>query len=90
MKGLVLIMLFKRKSESRKLIRQRREMAQKLHGKHIKYVVERREDEDYVIGREGAILVKGNELMIFSSQKDVFRSYIDETDLSELLVLRVR
>ena len=63
------------------------EMAEKLNGKHIKYVTERREDEDYVIGKEGALIVKGDELLVFSSADVVFRCKIDELQASELLSL---
>lgn len=71
-----------------KEVRFRRKMAKKLHGMHIKYVMERLEDEDdIIIGREGALLVRDDEFIVFSSQKDVFRSKIDETDFSELMSL---
>ncbi len=63
-------------------------MADKLHGIHIQYVEERLPDEDDVIvGREGALIVRGDEFIVFASQKDVFRSKIDETDFSELMSL---
>ena len=66
----------------------RRNMAKKLHGMHIKYAEERFPDQDdVIIGREGALLVRGKEFMIFSSQHDVFRSKTDESDFSELMSL---
>ena len=66
----------------------RRKMAKKLHGMHIKYVMERLSDEDdIIVGREGALLTRGDEFIVFASQKDVFRSKIDETDFSELMSL---
>ena len=66
----------------------RRKMAKKLHGMHIKYVMERLVDEDdIIVGREGALLTRGDEFIVFASQKDVFRSKIDETDFSELMSL---
>lgn len=69
-------------------VRFRREMAKKLHGMHIKYVMERLgEEDDIIVGREGALIVRGKEFMIFASQHDVFRSYIDDTDFSELMSL---
>ena len=69
-------------------VKLRRKMAKKLHGMHIKYVMERLEDEDdIIVGREGALIVRGDELMIFASQKDVFRCNIDDTDFSELMSL---
>lgn len=69
-------------------IKLRRKMAKKLHGMHIKYVMERFGDcDDIIIGREGALITRGNEFIVFSSQHDVFRSLIDETDFSELMSL---
>ncbi len=67
----------------------RREMAEKLHGMHIKYVMERFSDgeDDIIIGREGALLTRGKEFLVFSSQHDVFRSVIDDTDFAELMSL---
>ena len=63
-------------------------MAKKLHGMHLKYVMERLADEDdIIVGREGALIVRGDEFIVFASQKDVFRSKIDETDFSELMSL---
>ncbi len=79
-------MFFKKKTDS--TVGLRREMAKKLHGMHIKYVVERLPDEDdIIIGREGALLLRDKEFLVFSSQHDVFRSVIDETDFSELMSL---
>ena len=71
-----------------KEVKFRRKMAKKLHGMHIKYVMERLSDEDdIIVGREGALLTSGDEFIVFASQKDVFRSKIDETDFSELMSL---
>lgn len=71
-----------------KEVKLRRKMAKKLHGMHIKYVMERLEDEDdIIIGREGALITRNGEFIVFASQKDVFRSLIDETDISELMSL---
>lgn len=63
------------------------EMGAKLNGKHIKYVTERRDDEDYVIGKEGALIVKEDELLVFSSADVVFRCKLDDLQASELLSL---
>lgn len=69
-------------------VRFRRKTAKRLHGMHLKYVSERLPDEDdIIVGREGALLVRDDEFIVFSSQKDVFRSKIDETDFSELMSL---
>ena len=64
-----------------------REMAERLNGKHVKYVTERKDDEDYVIGKEGALILKGDELLVFSSADVVFRCKVDELQASELLSL---
>lgn len=64
-----------------------REMAAKLDGKHIKYVTERKDDEDIVIGRDGALIVKGDEFLVFSSADVVFRCKIEQLKASELLSL---
>lgn len=64
-----------------------REMAARLDGKHIKYVTERKDDEDIVIGRDGALIVKGDEFLVFSSADVVFRCKVDQLRASELLSL---
>ena len=75
-------------SKVSKEVRFRRKMAAKLHGMHIKYVMERLPDEDdIIVGREGALITRDKEFIVFSSQHDVFRSLIDETDFSELMSL---
>lgn len=63
------------------------EMAKRLDGKHIKYVTERCDGEDTVIGREGALIVKGDELLVFSSADVVFRCKLSDLKASELLSL---
>ncbi len=65
----------------------RAEMAQKLDGKHIKYVTERFENEDVVIGREGALIVKGEEFLVYASQDVLFRAAIPSLSAWELLSL---
>ena len=64
-----------------------RAMAEKLNGKCIKYVVERLEDEDYVIGKSGALILKEDELLVYSSEDVVFRCKVGELEASELLSL---
>ncbi len=68
----------------------RREMAKKLDGKHIKYVTERTEApsgsvDDLVIGREGALIVKGDQLLVYASADVLARFVIDDLTASELL-----
>jgi len=75
-------------SKISKEVKLRRKMAARLHGMHIKYVMERLPDEDdIIVGREGALIKRDGEFIVFASQKDVFRSKIDDTDFSELMSL---
>ena len=77
--------LFSSKNENSKNFK--REMAKRLDGRAIKYVTERDETADSVIGREGALIIKGDELLVYSSADVVFRAKIDEMKASELLSL---
>ena len=63
----------------------RREMAKKLAGKHIKYVAERIENEEIIIGREGSLNLKGDEFLVFASGIIVFRADVEDLKASELM-----
>lgn len=77
-------MLFGRKKDKSKSFR--RSSAVSLDGKYIKCVTERFEDSsEETVGRTGAFIIKGDELLIYSEEKVIFRSLIDETDFSPLL-----
>lgn len=65
----------------------RRDMAKRLDGRKIKYVTERIADEDYVIGKEGAIIRKEDELAVLSTDDVVFRAKTDTLQMNELLSL---
>lgn len=66
----------------------RREMAKKLDGRAVKYVTEREEDgSESVIGREGALIIRDGDMIVFSSADIVMRCPIDEMDAAELLSL---
>lgn len=75
--------LFKTNNENSK--RFRRDMAKKIDGKKLKYVTERIDEEESVIGREGALICKEDELLVYSSSNVVFRARIDELLMNELL-----
>ena len=47
--------------------RYRREIAERICGKRIRYVTERRNNVDEVIGREGSMSLRDDELIVFSS-----------------------
>jgi hypothetical protein len=64
----------------------RREMAQKIVGHHVKYVTERGADcVEEVIGREGALALRNDELIVFASQDILFRTDVATMNAAELL-----
>ena len=56
-----------------------------LHGQAIKYVTERKDEEDIVVGRGGSISVRNGELLLFSSDKILLRADLKTLDASYLL-----
>ena len=63
----------------------RREMALAVCGQHIKYVTEKRNDVDEVIGRNGGINIRNDEFILYASADIVFRCRIDDLQIWELL-----
>ena len=63
----------------------RREMALTVNGQHIKYVTEKRDGVEEVIGRNGGLNIRDDEMIVFASSKVVFRCKIDELQIWELL-----
>ena len=63
----------------------RREMALRINGRHIRYVTEKRDGVEEVIGREGHLNIKDDELLVYASSDVVFRAKIDELQMWELL-----
>lgn len=59
--------------------------ALELHGQVIKYVTERENGNDNVVGRGGSISVRDNTLLLFSSEKILLRADIAELEASYLL-----
>lgn len=79
-----MISLFNRKKkEGTKAYR--REMAERISGKRIQYVTERINGIEEVIGKDGCISIKGEELIVSTYGKNNMRCKIDEMDASELL-----
>ncbi len=60
-------------------------MAQRICGQHIKYVTEKRNGVDEVIGRNGGINIRNDELLLFASADVIFRCKIDDLRAWELL-----
>lgn len=63
----------------------RREMAEKIAGHRIRYVTERKDEVDEVIGREGSLSVRDGEFIVFASSTVLFRCEVDELQAWELL-----
>lgn len=62
-----------------------RALVQSLHGLPVKYVTERRLDNEDVIGRGGHLTVKGEELLVDSSGEVLFRADIKALEASFLM-----
>ena len=77
-------MFWKRKKNPNSLAF-RREIAEKIVGHHVKYVTERKNDVDEVIGREGALALRNDELIVFASQDILFRTDVATLNAAELL-----
>ena len=78
---------FKKLTESKnpESYRYRRAMAEKICGHHVKYVTERIDNVDEVIGRSGGLNIKDDELLVFASADVLMRCKIADCQASELL-----
>lgn len=63
----------------------RREMAQRIAQYPIKYVTERKDDVDEVIGKHGSLSVRDGIFLVYASNEILFRCPVDELSMSELL-----
>jgi hypothetical protein len=63
----------------------RYEKAKELHGQVIKYVTERVDDNEDVIGRGGALTVHGDVFIVDSSGDRLFMTEIKTLDISWLM-----
>ncbi len=60
-------------------------MALSVNGRHIRYVTEKRDEVDEVIGKNGGINLRDEELILYASADVIFRCKIDELQIWELL-----
>ena len=65
--------------------RYRMEMAKRICGHHVKYVTERIDNVDEVIGRSGGLNIRGDELLVYASFDVLMRCKIADMQASELL-----
>ncbi len=63
----------------------KREMAQMISNKRIKYVGEKKDGVEEVIGKGGSISIRNDEILLFSSADVLLRAKIADMDASELL-----
>ncbi len=63
----------------------KREMARSVVGQHIKYVTEKKNDVDEVIGREGGLNIRDDEFIVYASTRVIFRCKLDDIQIWELL-----
>ncbi len=61
------------------------EMAKQMANHHIRYVTEKRDGVDEVIGRNGGLNIRDDELIVFASSDVVFRCKIEQMQAWELL-----
>ena len=61
------------------------EMARQMANHHIRYVTEKRDGVDEVIGRNGGLNIRDDELLVFASADVLMRCKIAEMEASELL-----
>lgn len=63
----------------------RTKRANALHGQIVKYVTERRDDGEDVVGRGGNISIRDGVLLLFTSGEVLFRADIETLEIAELL-----
>lgn len=63
----------------------RREMALAVSGQHIRYVTEKINEVDEVIGRNGGLNIRNDEMILYASADVLFRCKIDDLQIWELL-----
>ena len=63
----------------------RQEMAQKIAGHRIRYVTEKINGVDEVIGRNGGLNIRDDELIVFASSDVLLRCKVEQMQAWELL-----
>lgn len=74
--------IFKKKEDSKKF---RLEMIDRIKDKRIRYVTEKRNDVEEVIGKSGAFSVRNGEFIVFASSEIIMRTPAEELRAWELL-----
>ena len=63
----------------------KRDMAEKISVQRLRYVTERRDGIETVIGKSGGFSIKNDFLIVLADLDIAFRGYIPELEISELL-----
>ena len=77
--------IFSKKSKNPDSKRFKWDMAERICGHHVKYVTEKKDGVDEVIGRSGGLNIKDDELLVFASSEVLMRCKIEEMQAWELL-----
>ncbi len=73
------------KSKNPNSKRYKYDMAKQICGHHVRYVTEKRNGVDEVIGREGSLNIRDDELIVFASADILMRCKIEKMQAWELL-----
>lgn len=73
------------KSKNPESKRYRMDMAKRICGHHVKYVTERKDNVEEVIGRSGGLNIRDDELLVFASADVLMRCKIADMQAAELL-----
>ena len=73
------------KSKNPESKRYRMDMAKRICGHHVKYVTERKDEVEEVIGRSGGLNIRDDELLVFASADVLMRCKIADMQAAELL-----
>lgn len=73
------------KSNNPKSSRFRHDMAKQICGHHIRYITEKKNDVDEVIGRNGSLNIKDDCLIVSTPSDTILRCRIDEMEAWELM-----
>ena len=77
--------IFSRKSKNPNSKQYRWDMARQMSNHHIRYVTEKINDVDEVIGRSGSLNIRDDELIVYASFDVLMRCKIVDMQASELL-----
>jgi hypothetical protein len=60
-------------------------MAQRLDGRHIRYVGEKKDGIEEIVGKDGCLALSGDEFLVSASGQTILRCKLAELDIWELL-----